>query len=80
MRDNEPIHNFLYTPNEDLATTMPVTLKQSLLVDVEFVRIHRNGIRPQHNSNRLITIKAKLTYRKKIHVLLKAPKQQKTAK
>ena len=25
MRDNELIHNFLYIPNEDLATTMPVT-------------------------------------------------------
>ena len=56
MRDNELTHNFLYIPNEDLATTMPVTLKQSLVVYVEFVRIHRNGIRPQHNSDRLITI------------------------
>ena len=35
MRDKEPIHNFFYTPYEDLATTMPVTLKQSLVVDVE---------------------------------------------
>ena len=73
MRDKEPIHNFLYTPYEDLATTLPVTLKQSLVVDVEFVRINRNGIRPQHNSNRLITIKAKLIYRNKVHVILKPP-------
>lgn len=80
MRDNILIHNFPYTPNEDLATTMPVTFKQSLGVDVQFVRIHRNGIRPQHNSDRPITITAKLTDRNKIHVILNAQKQKKIAK
>ena len=80
MRDNILIHNFPYTPNEDLATTMPVIFKQSLGVDVEFVRIHRNGIRPQHNSDRPITITAKLTDRNKIHVILNAQKQKTIAK
>ena len=42
MRDNILIHNFPYTPNEDLATTMPVTFKQSLGWMCSF----KNGIRP----------------------------------
>ena len=46
MRNNVLIHNFLYTPNEDLTRTLPVIFKQSLGVDVEFVRIHRNGPLP----------------------------------
>lgn len=44
MRDNILIHNFKYTPNEDLAATMPALIKQTLGVNVSFVRIHRNGV------------------------------------
>ena len=65
------IHSFLYTHNEDLATTMSVTFKQNFGVDVEFVRIHRNGP---------ITITSKLTYRNMIHFIHNATIQQKIAK
>lgn len=43
MKDNILIHNYPYTQQEDLATAIPNVIKQSLGVDVEFVRIHRNG-------------------------------------
>ena len=44
MRDNILIHNFPYTPKEDLSTTIPDLIKQTLGVDVNFIRIHRNGV------------------------------------
>lgn len=37
MRDNILIHNLKYTPNEDLAATMPALIKQTLGVDVRVV-------------------------------------------
>lgn len=58
MKDNVLIHNYPYT-QEDLATAIPNVIKQSLGVDVEFFRIHRNGVRPQFNE-KPVTITAKL--------------------
>ncbi|XP_061195102.1 uncharacterized protein LOC133203309 [Saccostrea echinata] len=80
MRDNILIHNYPYEPNEDLPTSMPVTFKELLGVDVSFVRIHRNGARPQYNSDRPVSITAKLTDRSKINTILNAQKLKKIAK
>ncbi|XP_061188024.1 uncharacterized protein LOC133196101 [Saccostrea echinata] len=80
MRDNILIHNYPYEPNEDLPTSMPVTFKELLRVDVSFVRIHRNGARPQYNSDRPVSITAKLTDRSKINTILNAQKLKKIAK
>lgn len=79
MRDNILIHNFPYTPKEDLSTTIPDLIKQTLGVDVNFIRIHRNGVRPQ-NSDRPVTITAKLTDRSKKDEILSAQKVKKIAK
>lgn len=79
MRDNILIHNFQYTPNENLAATMPGIIKQTLGVDVEFVRIHRNGVQPQR-SGRPVTITAKLTDPNKKDEVLSAQKVKKVAK
>uniref|UniRef100_K1QWY1 Uncharacterized protein n=1 Tax=Magallana gigas TaxID=29159 RepID=K1QWY1_MAGGI len=59
MKDNILIHNYPYTQKEDLATAIPNVIKQSLGVDVEFVCIHRNGVRPRFN-DKPVTITAKL--------------------
>lgn len=79
MKDNILIHNYPYTQQEDLATTMPNVIKQSLGVDVEFVRIHRNGVRPQFN-NKPVTITAKLLDRNKKDEILNAQRLKKIAK
>ena len=73
MRDNILIHNYVYTPNENLAVSMPVTIKENLGVDVEFVRIHRNGMQP-HHGGRPISITAKLADRDKKQEILSAQK------
>ncbi|XP_062583120.1 protein IMPACT-like [Saccostrea cucullata] len=80
MRDNILIHNYPYEPNENLTTSMPVTFKELLGVDVSFVRIHRNGARPEYNSDRPVSITAKLTDRSKINTILNAQKLKKMAK
>ncbi|XP_062585836.1 uncharacterized protein LOC134247500 [Saccostrea cucullata] len=79
MRDNILIHNYPYSHNEDLASTMPEIFKQTLGVDVKFVRIHRNGVRPQH-SDRPVSITAKLMDGKKKDEILSAQKIKKIAK
>ncbi|XP_062598059.1 protein IMPACT homolog [Saccostrea cucullata] len=80
MRDNILIHNYPYESNENLTTSMPVTFKELLGVDVSFVRIHRNGVRPEYNSDRPVSITAKLTDRSKINTILNAQKLKKMAK
>jgi pseudouridine-5'-phosphate glycosidase len=76
MRDNILIHNFPYTQNENLAATMPETIKQSLGVYVEFAIIHRNGIQGVHNG-KPVTITAKLADRTKKEEILNAQKAKK---
>lgn len=51
MRDNILIHNFKYTPNEDLDATMPALITQTLGVDISFVSVHRNGV---HHENMIV--------------------------
>ncbi|XP_062582155.1 protein IMPACT homolog [Saccostrea cucullata] len=80
MRDNILIHNYPFEPNENLTTSMPATFKELLGVDVSFVRIHRNGVRPEYNSDRPVSITAKLTDRSKINTILNAQKLKKIAK
>ena len=77
MRDNILIHNYVYTPNENLAVSMPVAIKENLGVDVEFVRIHRNGMQP-HHGGRPISITAKLADRDKKQEILSAQKLKKS--
>ena len=41
MQENIPIHNFSFTPNNDLATAYPMTIKQTQGVVVKFaIMIH----------------------------------------
>lgn len=79
MRDNILIHNFPYTKDENLSATMPETIKRTLGVDVEFVIIHRNGIRGVHNG-KPVTITAKLADRAKKEEILNAQKAKKIAR
>lgn len=79
MRDNILIHNFKYTPYEDLAATMPALIKQTLGVDVSFVRIQRNGVHHK-KSDRPVSITAKLTDRNKKDEILNAQKIKKNCK
>lgn len=58
---------------------MPKVIKETLGIDVQFVRIHRNGIRPQYN-NRPVTITAKLVDGKKKEDILNAQKLKKIEK
>lgn len=44
MRDNILIHNFAYTPGENLSESIPQLIHEVLGVHVSFVRIHRNSI------------------------------------
>lgn len=60
MQDNIPIQNFSFTPNEDLATAILMTIKQKLGVITLFTIIHRNGIRLMNNG-KPITIMVELT-------------------
>ncbi|XP_078329832.1 uncharacterized protein LOC111132195 [Crassostrea virginica] len=79
MRENILIHNFPFTPNEDLATAIPMTIKQTLGVDVKFSIIHRNGIRAMNNG-KPVSITARLTDRTKKDEILNAQRAKKIAK
>ena len=71
IRENILIHNFPFTPNEDLATAIPMTVKQTLGFDVKFSIIHRNGIRAMSNG-KPVSITARLTDRTKKDEILNA--------
>ncbi|XP_048779381.2 uncharacterized protein LOC125682836 [Ostrea edulis] len=79
MRDNILIHNFEYTPGELLSDAIPKLIKESLGVQVSFVRIHRNSAKGTYNS-RPVTITAKLVDRSKKDEILKAQKARKLEK
>ena len=79
MRDNILIHNYPYTSGENLDHDMPKVIKETLGIDVQFVRIHRNGIRPQQNC-RPVIITAKLVDGKKKEDILNAQKLKKIEK
>ena len=76
MRDNLLIHNFAYNANENLMTDVPAAVKQHLNVDVEFVRIHRNGFtKPGRDTP--VSITGRLVDRGKKDEILKAQKAKK---
>ena len=79
MKDNILIHNFDYTPDENLSNSIPKLIQDVLGVQVSFVRIHRNSVRGTYNS-RPVTITAKLTDRNKKDEILKAQKTKKLQK
>jgi myosin heavy subunit len=79
MRDNILIHNYAYSPGENLAHSVPNVIKDVLGVDVDFIRIHRNSVKGLINS-RPVTITAKLVDRSKKDELLQAQKTKKLAK
>lgn len=79
MRDNILIHNYPHTPNENLAVTMPKVFRETLGIDVDFIRIHRNGVRAQHNG-KPVSITAKLSDRSKKDEILNAQKTKKIEK
>ena len=69
MRDNILIHNLKEEENENLDTKVIGLIKAHMNLDVEFIRIHRNG--PKHPGNpkpRIITGKLK-NYNDKEHIL-----------
>ena len=69
MRDNILIHNLKEEENENLGTKVIGLIKAHMNLDVEFIRIHRNG--PKHPGNpkpRIITGKLK-NYNDKEHIL-----------
>ena len=70
---------FPFTQNEDLATAIPMTIKQTLGVDVKFSIIHRNGIRAMNNG-KPVSITARLTDRTKKDEILNAQRAKKIAK
>ncbi|KAK3084817.1 hypothetical protein FSP39_019522 [Pinctada imbricata] len=76
MRDNVLVHNFPYAPNEDLMTAVPIAIKEQLGIDVEFVRIHRNGMR-RGSDSRPVSITEKLQNRSAKDAILKAQKAKK---
>ena len=76
MRDNLLIHNFAYNANENLMTDVPAAIKQHLNVDVEFVRIHRNGF-TKAGRDKPISITGRLVDRGKKDEILKAQKAKK---
>ena len=76
MRENILIQNFPFTPNEDLATANPMTIKQTLGVDVKFSITHRNGIRAINNG-KPVSITARLTDRTKKDEILNAKRAKK---
>ena len=49
MKDNILIHNFKEEENENLDTKVSGQIKAHINLDVEFIRIHRNG--PKHPGN-----------------------------
>ena len=78
MRENILIQNFPFTPNEDLATANPMTIKQTLGVDVKFSITHRNGIRAMNNG-KPVSIRARLTDRTKKDEILNAQRAKNKA-
>lgn len=79
MRDNILIHNFPYKQGENLMQIIPETIKDTLGVDVQFVRIHRNSVKGVVNS-KPVSITGKLVDRKMKDELLQAQKSKKMAK
>ncbi|XP_062602165.1 uncharacterized protein LOC134263799 [Saccostrea cucullata] len=77
MRDNILIHNFAYTQGENLNKRVPEVLLETLGVEVDFVRIHRNSVRGVVNS-RPVSITGKLRDRTKKDELLRAQKAKKS--
>lgn len=76
MRDNILIHNFAYTPGENLSESIPQLIHEVLGVHVSFVRIHRNSVKGMMNS-RPVSITAKLVDRSKKDEILQAQKAKK---
>lgn len=58
---------------------MPKVFRETLGIDVDFVRIHRNGVRAQHNG-KPVSITAKLSDRSKKDEILNAQKTKKIEK
>lgn len=79
MRDNILIHNFPYKQGENLMQIIPETIKDTLGVDIQFVRIHRNSVKGVVNS-KPVSITGKLVDRKMKDELLQAQKSKKMAK
>lgn len=79
MRDNILIHNFPYRQGENLMQIIPKTIKDTLGVDVQFVRIHRNSVKGVVHS-KPVSITGKLVDREKKDELLQAQKSKKLAK
>ena len=79
MRDNIVVHDYVYSANEDLMTSVPADIKKYLGVDVEFIRIHRNGP-VRRNNGRPVTITGKLKDRNKKDAILRAQRQKKADK
>lgn len=44
LQNNYLKRNYKYTHNEDLAANVPALIKQTVGVEVRFLRIHRNGV------------------------------------
>ena len=78
MRDNIVIHNYAYSADEDLMTKVPADIKEHLDVDVEFVRIHRNG--PPRQSGYPVTITGRLVDRSKKDAILQTQRLKKIDK
>lgn len=79
MRDNILIHNFPYKQGEHLMQIIPETIKDTLGIDIQFVRIHRNSVNGAVNS-KPVSITGKLVDRKKKDELLQAQKSKKLVK
>ena len=79
MRDNILIHQFDYSPNEDLSVLVPAAIKKYFDIDVQFVRIHRNGNKPYANG-KPVSITGKLTDRNQKTAILQAQKAKKADK
>lgn len=58
MQNNYLKRNYKYTHNEDLAANVPALIKQTVGVEVRFLRINRNGVHHK-KSDRLVSITAK---------------------
>ena len=63
MRDNILIHNYKEEDDENLFESIPADIKKNLGINVELVRIHRNG--PKNSNKKPRTITAKLADRQK---------------
>ena len=75
MRDNIVVHNYAYSANEDLMTSV-ADIKKYLGVDVAFIRIHCNGP-VRRNNGRPVTITGKLKDRNREDAILRAQRQKK---